>query len=97
MKFPGFWVSGFSASVRVEPTVFDETDLSERSDWKEALQNEDADAPHGFVDDQAVEREVNRRRAAFEELGPDWARNAFALSDGRLLSWGGGGLGLWTV
>lgn len=87
MKFPGSWVSGFGASVRVEPTVFDETDLSERSDWKEALQNEDADAPHGFVDEQAVEREVNRRRFAFEELGPDWACDACAMPDGRLASW----------
>ncbi len=55
MQFPGWWVSGDASGVTLTPNVFDDTELSEASDWKEAHQNEDPDQPHGYIEwDKAV-------------------------------------------
>ena len=50
MKFPGCWVSEKNGTVFVVPDVFDETDLSEKSNWTETHQNEDHSFPAGYVD-----------------------------------------------
>lgn len=42
---------------------FDETDLSDHSDWKEAWQNEDPDHPHGFLDPLSMLHDVSKRIA----------------------------------
>lgn len=61
MRFPGYWVDGEGASVTVERYVFDDTELSPESAWKEAYQNEDPSASNGFVDPQAMLTDVCRR------------------------------------
>ena len=49
MQFPGYWISGNANSVIITRYPFDDTELTEASDWKEAHQNSDASLPHGFV------------------------------------------------
>jgi hypothetical protein len=36
MRIPGFWVAGRGSHISVERYVFDETELSDASDWKRA-------------------------------------------------------------
>jgi hypothetical protein len=51
MRFPGYWVSSDSGRVVLEKTVFDETELDPATNWKQAWQNQDAEALHkGYVD-----------------------------------------------
>jgi hypothetical protein len=61
MRFPGFWVANDGGPVRVSTYVFDDTELSDHSNWKEAWQNEDPGLPHGFVDPLAALQEICRR------------------------------------
>lgn len=61
MRFPGYWVEGTGTSVTVRSCAFDDTELSESSDWKEAHQNEDPATRHGYVEPLAMLREVCRR------------------------------------
>lgn len=49
MQFPGFTVAGDENRVIICPTLFDETELSERSDWRETHQNANANLTHGYV------------------------------------------------
>lgn len=58
MIFPGYWVDGRGSDVTVQTAEFDDTDLSPASDWKEAHQNVDPDAPGGFIEPMAMLREV---------------------------------------
>lgn len=44
MQFPGWWVFGLGSKVLVLPTVFDDTELSEKSDWTEAHENGELDS-----------------------------------------------------
>lgn len=67
MQIPGYWVSGFGENVTVEPTVFDDTELSEPSEWREAWENDDPAAAHGFVERSAAIEDALRRR----RIGPD--------------------------
>jgi hypothetical protein len=68
MQFPGWWVSGDDKEVRITPYMFDDTELSEASDWKEAPQNEDPTYPHGFIEwDKAVENVKLRLSGAIAE------------------------------
>lgn len=61
MQFPGWWVEGDQNSVRISRHMFDETELSEKSDWREAHQNEDPAAPHGFTEWSAALSDAERR------------------------------------
>ena len=61
MQFPGYWVDGEGSNVTVERSVFDDTELSPESDWKEAYQNADPSMPRGFIKPEAVLRDVCRR------------------------------------
>lgn len=61
MQFPGWWVDGDKKGVKIVPQIFDETELSEASDWREADQNEDPDVPHGYVDWDAAIADARRR------------------------------------
>jgi len=61
MQIPGWWVEGDERGIRITPHLFDETELSEASDWKEAHQNEDPAVPHGFVEWSAALSEVKKR------------------------------------
>ena len=42
---------------------FDETELSDHSNWKEAWQNEDPDYPHGFVDPLTMLHDISKKIA----------------------------------
>lgn len=91
MRVPGYWVEGTGAGVTVQPYVFDDTELSESSGWKEAPQNEDADSPYGFVDPIAMLREVCRRilRASTADIEvPSFGENGteVAISDAEQLA-----------
>lgn len=61
MKFSAYWVSGEAEKVAVTPAKFDETDLTEDSDWTEAHQNVDPAMPHGFVCWNDAATEIRRR------------------------------------
>lgn len=50
MQFPGYWVSENNGQTFVHRDVFDETDLSDHSNWTEAWQNDEPAYLHGFVD-----------------------------------------------
>lgn len=63
MQFQGFWISGDSKEVAIVPAVFDETELSEASDWKQAHQNVDPELPHGFVEWEHALVDVDSRLA----------------------------------
>ena len=83
MRFPGYWLEGTGADVTVQPYVFDDTELPEGSDWKEANQNDDPEHPHGFIDPIAMLREVCRRvlDAQPTEIDmPEYSGNAAAVA-----------------
>lgn len=61
MQFPGWRVDGDKKGVKIVLQIFDETELSEASDWREADQNEDPDVPHGYVDWDAAIADARRR------------------------------------
>lgn len=69
MQFRGFWVSQSNSGVDVRSATLDETDLSESSNWQEALQNADPAAPHGYRDPLSMLHDVSRRIAG--ELSSD--------------------------
>ena len=54
MKFDGYWVSKVDGTVSVIAGEFDETELTEESNWTEAMQNEEPTYPHGFIDPMAM-------------------------------------------
>lgn len=45
MKFPGYWVHVRQGKAVLERTTFDETELDPATGWKQAWQNQDAEAP----------------------------------------------------
>lgn len=51
MRFSGYWVEDANGKVVIQPATFDETELDPQTNWKEALQNQDAGSPSkGFVE-----------------------------------------------
>lgn len=61
MRFPGYWVSENKGTIEVSATEFDDTDLSDHSDWKEAWQNEDPEYPHGFIDPLTMLHAISKK------------------------------------
>lgn len=61
MKFHGYWVTTEHGKINVAAGEFDETELSDKSDWQEAWQNEEPDHPHGYLDCLAMLHDVSRR------------------------------------
>lgn len=61
MRFGGYWVSAVRGKIEVTAGEFDDTDLSDHSDWKEAWQNEDPDYPHGFLDPLTMLHDVSKK------------------------------------
>ena len=55
--------------IEVTAGEFDETELSEHSDWTEALQNEDPDYPHGFLDPLAMLHDISIKIAGEIDAG----------------------------
>ncbi len=49
MLFQGCWLSDMTDGVRVGFDTFDDTALSESSNWTEAHQNEDSSFPAGYI------------------------------------------------
>ena len=51
MQFPGYWVANKDTYITIDHTIFDETELTPESNWKEAWQNVDSEAGiWGYVD-----------------------------------------------
>ena len=61
MRFWGYWVSAVRGKIEVTGGEFDETDLSDHSDWQEAWQNEDPEYPHGFLDPLTMLHDISQR------------------------------------
>lgn len=61
MRFSGYWVSENEGLIEVRTAEFDDTDLSDHSDWKEAWQNEDPEYPHGFIDPLTMLHAISKR------------------------------------
>ena len=75
MRFNGYWVSADASNPEVSIGEFDETDLSDHSNWKEAWQNDDAANAHGFIDPLAMLQSVSARiigTLADDELQKAW-------------------------
>lgn len=60
---------------------FDDTDLSDHSDWKEAWQNEDPDYPHGFLDPLTMLHDISKKIAGEIDAG-DFERLTEKFRDG---------------
>ncbi len=67
MQFPGWWVGGDSDRITITKAIFDDTELSESSNWKKAHQNDDASFAHGFVEERDMLLEVRRRLGLLEQ------------------------------
>jgi hypothetical protein len=63
LKFSGYWVTSQQGNTEVTIGEFDDTELSDHSNWTEAWQNEDPSAPHGFIDPFAMLHEVSAKIA----------------------------------
>lgn len=61
MRFWGYWVSAERDNLEVAAGEFDDTDLSDRSDWKEAWQNEDPAYAHGFLDPLTMLHDLSKK------------------------------------
>ncbi len=61
MQFPGYWVSSDDKQIVITRENFDDTEISEETDWKKAHRNEDASVPHGFVLWEAAVADIERR------------------------------------
>lgn len=69
MKFDGYWVSKVDGTVSVIAGEFDETELTQESDWTEAMHNEEPTYPHGFIKPLAMLHSVCQKLVG--ELGMD--------------------------
>ena len=61
MQLPGYWVRNDGSDVEVSLGKFDDTELSEISNWTEAWQNEESDSPHGFLDPLTMLQNVSQK------------------------------------
>lgn len=61
MQLPGYWVRKDGSDVEVSLGKFDDTELSEISNWTEAWQNEENDSPHGFLDPLTMLQNVSQK------------------------------------
>ncbi len=78
MQLPGYWVSNAESTIEVSVGKFDDTDLSDVSNWTEAWQNEEGDSPHGFLDPLTMLQNVSHKivgQMSANEI--DEARTAF--------------------
>lgn len=76
MRFYGFWISDTESGVHVESYCFDETELSESSNWTEAHQNEDPENPAGYIDPARILSEAGLKLL---EKNPDIAKATQAV------------------
>lgn len=61
MRTWGYWVSAERDNLEVAVGEFDDTELSDHSDWKEAWQNEDPECAHGFLDPLAMLHDLSKK------------------------------------
>lgn len=61
MRFPGYWIDGQGDDVTLQFALFDDTELTPESDWKQSYQNDDEGLPWGFVDPLSALRDVCSR------------------------------------
>ena len=76
MKFSGYWISEQDGVVTALDGIFDETDLSESSNWTEAHQNEDPENPAGYI---KPDRIVSETGLKLLEANPELKRKVKAL------------------
>lgn len=63
VRFWGYRVSAERNNIEVTAGQFDEADLSNHSDWKEAWQNDDPEYPHGYLDPLTMLHDVSKKIA----------------------------------
>lgn len=63
VRFLGYWVSAERDNLEVSVGEFDDTDLSDHSDWTEAWQNEDPEYAHGFLDPLTMLHDLSKKIA----------------------------------
>lgn len=63
VRFSGYWVVETRGKIEVTAGEFDETELSDHSDWKEAWQNGDPVSPHGYLDPLSLLHDISRKIA----------------------------------
>ena len=61
MQLPGYWVRNDRSNIEVSLGKFDDTELSDVSNWTEAWQNEESDSPHGFLDPLTMLQNVSQK------------------------------------
>jgi hypothetical protein len=61
VRFWGYWVSAERDNLEVAAGEFDDTELSDHSDWKEAWQNEDPEYAHGFIDPLTMLHDLSKK------------------------------------
>jgi len=69
MQLFGYWVTYKFTYIMIEPTTFDETELTPESNWKEAWQNIDSDVGvWGYVEIQAAIRQATKLIAEINKI-----------------------------
>lgn len=76
MRFNGYLVSADASKLEVCIGDFDDTDLSDHSDWKEVWQNEDPGYAHGFLDPLTMLQYISKR--IIGEMSPEHLQDAAA-------------------
>jgi hypothetical protein len=79
MRFPGYWICEQDGVVTASPGTFDDTDLSDWSNWTEAHQNEDPEYPAGYIKPDRIVSETGLKLLA---ANPELERKVEALQSG---------------
>jgi hypothetical protein len=82
MQFPGYWISEQDGVVTASPGTFDDTELSESSNWTEAHQNEDPEYPAGYIKPDRIVCEAGLKLLA---ANPELERKVEALESGEFV------------
>jgi hypothetical protein len=72
VRFGEYWVSAVQGKIEVTAGEFDDTELSDHSDWQEGWQNEDPDYLHGLIDPLTMLHDISKKIAGeldAEDLG----------------------------
>lgn len=82
MRFPGYWISVQDGVVTALPGTFDDTDLSESSNWTEAHQNEDPEYPAGYI---KPDRIISEAGLKLLQANPELERKVESLQSGEFV------------
>ena len=82
MQFPGYWISVQDGVVTASPSTFDDTDLSQSSNWTEAHQNEDPAYPAGYI---KIDRIVGETGLKLLQTNPELRSRVEAMESGEFV------------